>query len=123
MNIGFVTNSSFAVHHFPKQLLNHPGVKAFIELFEVSRGFVGDDMWTRSMCGTLAVTKEQKKQVVDKFKREQDEFFRPPHIDVESDDVVIIYGDEYASLAHQISNLMREAAEEMGLSVSTGDYH
>jgi hypothetical protein len=125
MNIGFVTNSSFAVHHFPRQLLEHPDVRAFIEAFEISQGFIGSELWNRSACSTVAMTKEQKAQIVTQFKGEagDDEWMRPPAIDVESDDVVIIYGDEYTSLAQQLSNLMGKAAEKMNLPISYDDYH
>lgn len=123
MNIGFVTNSSFAVHHFPKQLLEHPTVRAFIEAFEIRQGFIGDDLWNRSGCASVAMTKGQKAQLVTQFQKEGNEWARPPHINVDSDEVVVIYGDEYTSVAYQLSTLMREAAQEMGLSVGIDDYH
>jgi hypothetical protein len=123
MNIGFITNSSFAVHHFPRQLLEHPEVKAFIESFEVSQGFIGEGLWYRSKCGTFAVTKEQKQKVYDEFHAEGYEEYHPPHIDTESDSVLIIYGDEHTSLARSLSRLMRDAADAMGLSYVKGDYH
>lgn len=119
MNIGFVTNSSFAVHHFPRALLEHPSVKGFIEAYEISQGFIGEDMWSRNACGTVAMTKEQKQRVVEAFGPTN----APPHIDTESDDVLIIYGDEHQSVARGLSALMREAAEEMGLDSFRGEYH
>lgn len=125
MNIGFTTNSSFAVCHFPRQLLDHPTVKEFIELFEVSQGFIGDDMWNRSTCSTMAVTRKQKERLVEAFhvEGEDAQWVKPPAIDVESDDVTVIYGDEYTSLARNLAGLMREAAKEMGLSFFTDEYH
>jgi len=123
MNIGFITNSSFAVHHFPRQLLEHPEVKAFIETFEISQGFVGSDVWNRSMCSTVAMTKEQKQAAHDAFHAEGYDEYHPPHVDLETDSVMIIYGDEYSSVARSLSRLMRDAAEAMGLAYQKGDYH
>jgi hypothetical protein len=121
LNIGFITNSSFAVHHFPRQLLEHPEVKAFIETFEISQGFVGENLWYRSKCGTVAMTQEQKQEVLALFDREPE--FHPPRINTESDDVLIIYGDEHVSVARRLSRLMQDAAEAMGLSYVRGEYH
>ena len=122
INIGFVTNSSFAVHHFPRQLLDHPEVSAFIEAYEIAQGFIGSSLWHRSACSTVAMTQEQKKQVVEAFQTEE-EYFRPPGINTESDEVVVIYGDEHESVARSLSRLMRAAADEMGLKYASGEYH
>lgn len=124
MNVGFVTNSSFAVHHFPKEVLDHPDVKSFIETYEISQGFIGEDLWYRNTCSTVAMTKDQKKQVVEKFgPGDEENYSCPPKIDIESDDVLIIYGDEYDSIASELSSLMKYAVEEMGLNYSWSDYH
>lgn len=121
MNIGFVTNSSFAVHHFPRALLEHPTVKAFIEAYEISQGFIGRDVWSRNACGTVAMTRDQKRQVVEAFGQEED--FHAPGINVESDEVLIIYGDEHQSLARGLAGLMIQAAEAMNLDSYRGEYH
>lgn len=123
MNIGFVTNSSFAVHHFPREVLEDPAVKAFVEAYEISQGFVGEALTYRSRCGTVAMTKEQKQQVYDEFHRKEHDFFVPPHVDTESDNILVIYGDEHMSMARELSHLMDEAAKKMGLKVLSGDYH
>ena len=127
MNIGFVTNSSFAVHHFPQQVLENPAVRGFLRAFEISQGFIGADLLNRSRCGTVAMTKKQKRDVAETFNNEfpqdPDELFQAPDIDVKSNDILIIYGDEYTSLAHNLSRLMEEAAKEMGLPFRIEDYH
>ncbi len=123
MNIGFVTNSSFVVHHFPKIVLEHPYVKTFVKRYEISQGFIGHNMWNRSECSTIAMTSEQKKEVQMEFQREKEEWMHGPHIDTESDDVLIIYGDEYMSIAQGLSWLMSMAAKAMNLDYSSDDYH
>lgn len=126
INIGFVTNSSSVVHHFPKELLNDPTVKAFIEAFELSRGFVGEDLWHRGACGTFAVTKEQKAEVQAKLQsinegRDADDYtVNVPGIAMDDDSVVLIYGDEYSSIASSLSGLMMEAAKKLGMENAIG---
>ena len=108
INLGFVTNSSSAIHHFPAELLEHPEVKKFLQVFEVS-GFVGD-LWNRSACGTIALTKEQKQVAQTRFNNDNTDV---PHIDVDSTDFVVIYGDEYESLAHTFALLCSDAMAKL----------
>jgi hypothetical protein len=122
INIGFVTNSSSVVHHFPAEVLNDPTVKMFLEKFEISGGFVGSDLWHRGHCATFAVTKDQKKQVQQNLQsindgREEEGGYQTsvPGISTEDDSVVVIYGDEYTSMASTLSHLLSEAAKRLGL--------
>lgn len=108
MNMGFVTNSSSVVHHFPKEVLKDPRVQAFLEAFEVQDGFVGVNLWRRSECTTIALTKDQKRKVQDELNNNECES-RGLSINAESDEIVIIYGDEYSSIASSLVHLMSEA--------------
>ena len=72
VNIGFVTNSSSVVHHFPRELLEHPKVKAFIEKFELQDGFVGEDLWNRDACSSFLVDADQKAEVTRSFSGDND---------------------------------------------------
>lgn len=121
INIGFITNSSSVVHHFPRELLDHPEVAQFLKTFEITDGFVGEDLWDRSRCGTFAVTQEQKAGIAHNFAGNndlsgEDWTCTGPTINVETDEVVIIYGDEYESMARILSNLLSKAATELGIS-------
>lgn len=111
VNIGFVTNSSSCVHHFPGELLQHPKIKAFMEAFEIAGGFIGPELWHRSHCTTVAITKEQKAEVQHKLTNNEYDA-RGPAINVDTDEVVIIYGDEYSSIATALCDLMYEALVE-----------
>jgi len=117
INIGFVTNSSSCVHHFPSELLQHPKIKAFLQTFEIEDGFVGPELWSRTHCTTVAITKEQKAEVQDKLTN-NDYGASGPAINVDTDEVVVIYGDEYQSIASALCNLMYEALVEQ----KGGDY-
>ena len=113
INLGFVTNSSSVIHHFPVQLLQHPDVKAFIEAFEISKGFVGSDLWHRGMCATFAVTKEQKEAVRQQLT--ESEYGRNVEVSIDDDSVVLIYGDEYRSIASSLVHLMGATAQKMNI--------
>lgn len=110
INIGFVTNSSSVVHHFPSELLKHPKVAAFMQAFEIDGGFVGDDLWHRGECATVAVTKEQKEEAHKQLT--ETDYGRGPSIDIEGDNFVIIYGDEHQSIAHMLVDLIGEVLVE-----------
>ena len=114
ISIGFVTNSSSVVHHFPRELLDHPKVKAFIEKFELQDGFVGDDLWHRAQCGSFLVTPEQKAKVERDFRGDNhlsdgDYQCTGPAIDMDPEQVVLIYGDEYGSIASSLCSLLLNA--------------
>lgn len=110
INIGFVTNSSSVVHHFPKEILEHPKVAAFMKAFEIEEGFVGEDLWNRSECATIAVTKEQKELARQRLM--DPDYGSAPSIDVDSDDFVIIYGDEHRSIAATLLDVIGQALSE-----------
>jgi len=117
VSIGFVTNSSSVVHHFPRKLLEHPQVKAFIEKFELQDGFVGDNLWHRDHCASFLVTPEQKAEVTRSFSGDNhissDDFqYTGPAIDKDPDQVVLIYGDEYMSIASSLCALLSEVLRE-----------
>jgi hypothetical protein len=114
ISIGFVTNSSSVVHHFPRELLNHPKVKTFIEKFELQDGFVGDNLWHRDRCGSFLVSADQKAEVARNFSgdnslSDDDYQCKGPAIDMDPDQVVLIYGDEYGSIASSLCSLLIEA--------------
>ena len=111
INIGFVTNSSSVVYHFSNELLQHPKVSAFLKAFEIEGGFVGEDLWHRSECATVAITKEQKQAVVAQLARMDS----GPSIAVDTDEFVVIYGDEYQSIASALMDVIGQAlVEEKG---------
>lgn len=114
MTIGFITNSSSAIHHFPREVLDHPRVKGFLEAFEITGGFIGEDLWSRSHCTTVAITKEQKEEVQRRLNAsEYTEYARAPAVDVDSDEIVVIYGDEYQSIASSLADLCAEALADI----------
>lgn len=115
INIGFITNSSSMVHHFPKKLLEDPAVKAFLSAFECEDGFIGDDLWHRGQCGSFAVTREQKEKIQHELTNNE-YGAHGPSIAVDDDEqIVVVYGDEHPDLAMQISRMLAETAVRMGL--------
>lgn len=114
INSGFVTNSSSMVYHVPREFFDHPQVKKFMEVYEISEGFVGENLWGRSTCGTLAMTKEQKQEVVRNFRQPGYEDFRHPAIDVESDEVVIVLGDEHNQIVNMLVHLINRTRSPTG---------
>ncbi len=123
INIGFITNSSSMVYHFPRELFQDKRIQAVLKAFELDGGFVGSDLWHRGLCATVAMTKEQriaaKQQLV-----EAEYGSGTPYIDTEDDDsVVVIYGDEHRSIAYILSDMLKTVAEEKGISVGGQDYN
>lgn len=119
MNVGFVTNSSSVVYHFPAEVLQDPKVKAMIEAYELGDGYVGPDMWHRGQCETIALTKDKKKEAQAALHGHGYDFeVRVPSVNAEDDSVLIIYGDEYPCLAMQLADLMKQA---MGGNGGYGD--
>jgi hypothetical protein len=121
INIGFITNSSSCVHHFPRELLKDPKVAAFLTAFELHEGFVGSELWSRDSCTTVAMTKEQKREVQTKLG--EMEGYPAPAIDTEDDSVVIIYGDEYHSIAQVLARLLTEVAQSLGFTSLSQEYN
>jgi len=124
--LGFITNSSSAIYHFPGQLLEHPTIKKFMEIYEIQNGYIGRDLWNRGDCETLATTPAQKEEVAQRFQRDAEQFsfdVPSPGVNVNSDEVLLIYGDEYSGITSILCELMRNAAQELGLTYSSGEYN
>jgi hypothetical protein len=122
INVGFITNSSSCVYHFPKSLLEDPQIKAFLTAFECEDGFVGDNLWHRGQCGTLAITREQKEEAQRQLQSPEYEGSYAPSIDVTNDDqLVVIYGDEYQDLANIIFGMLRSTCERLGIQYYGGE--
>jgi hypothetical protein len=107
------------VYHFPTEILNHPKVKKVLEVFEVSGGFLGRDLWSRKDCGSLLITPEQKKEAREQFGTPS--YGSAPAID--DDGVVIVYGDEYKSLASVLCGMFEAICKEMGLECTSTDFN
>lgn len=111
INTGYTTNSSSRVVHIPKEKLEHPDVQALLEAYEVEDGYVGDNLWHREACETLAITEEQKREARDKLQNHgfSHEPSRMPTIDVNDEDkAVLIYGDEYNGIVQKILGIISE---------------
>ena len=123
INIGFVTNSSSVVYHFPKALLENKTIQAFLKAFEVDSGFIGRDLWSRNTCGTLALTREQKLEVQRQLN--ETEYGTPPGIDVNDDSTfVMVYGDEHRDIASILIHMLTDLAEkELGVHIFGQDYN
>lgn len=122
VNIGFVTNSSSVVYHFPRALLADEKIKAFITAFEIDGGYVGEEMWNRSTCSTFAVTREQKALAAKRLA--DTEYGGAPPIDVEDEDsVVVIYGDEYRNITSILGGMLGDLCRERGFTCVSYDYN
>lgn len=119
INIGFVTNSSSMVYHFPRALLEDAQVQTFLKAFEIEDGFIGAELWARNECGTFAVTREQKVEVQKRLTTT--DYGTPPSIDIEDDSsVVVIYGDEHRDIAAILSKLLEDTAQRLGIRHGVG---
>jgi len=118
VNVGFITNSSSCVYYFPKEVLQDPQIKAFIEAHDLADGYVGHDLWSRSGCSSLLVTAAQKaeaKQILRHYSWDGEDI---PEESVQTasavinpgdDGVYVIYGDEYSDTTHILCRLMSNA--------------
>ena len=110
VNVGFITNSSSVVYHFPVELLEFPEIAAFLRTYEVEGGFVGRDMWSRSRCGSLAVTRDQKDDI--RCQLVNSDYGHVPEVTVDDDTTfVIVFGDEYHDMASILAGMLREVCE------------
>lgn len=124
INMGFITNSSSAIHWFPKELLDEPEVKAFMDAYGLGSGYVGDDLWYRSNCETIALTKEQKQEVKGQLTREDYGSRMGDTVNPDDDSqFVIIYGDEYQSVTSELAHLLSEIAAKKGLPHSSDEFN
>lgn len=117
--MGHVTNSSSCIHYLPKEILNHPVVKAFIEAYEI-RGHVGKDIWSRSECGSILFTREQKTEANRDMT--QEEYGKPLDCDNENE-FIVIYGDEYQGIENLFARMCRDVARELGLGTRSDEYN
>lgn len=121
INIGFVTNSSSMVYHFPRELLAEPKIQAFLTAMDLHGGFVGSELWSRDTCTTIAMTKEQKQECVRKLA--ESDYCTPPGISTDDDSVVIIYGDEYQSVASTLAWMLKDIARSKGVDYAGQEYN
>ena len=119
-NLGFITNSSSAIFHFPRILLEDSRIQAFLQAYGITDGYIGSDLWHRGQCETLALTPEQKRETVSRLEQED---YGHPTIETETDQILVIYGDEYLSLTSTLGALMTQVAEEKGLTYVRGEYN
>jgi len=111
INIGFITNSSSVVHHFPLAMWEHPRVQAFAKAYGIDKnGYIGDNLWHRGQCESIAITREEKIHLQAELSNEDG--YRTPSIDVDNDGPIIVYGDEYNGLAQTLDRLMRALHNE-----------
>jgi len=103
INTGFITNSSSVVYHFPEELLEDPEVKAVLDAYGVSGGFISGNLYNRETCDTFAVTEEQKTIVANDLKSD---LGPGPAIDITGATIVVVHGDEYTGLASMLASLL-----------------
>ena len=126
INVGFVTNSSSMVFHFPRAVFEAPEIQSFLKKFELEEGFVGEDLWYRgTSCGTLAITPEQKalarSRLVKHAYMEEGGYY--PGIATDTDEVVVVICDETHDRAFIIAEMMKETAERMGFECAGEGYN
>lgn len=121
LGIGHTTNSSSCIHFFPKEILKHPLLASFLERYEISGGFVGEDLWDRSVCDSLLLTEEQKEEA-DKVLNSM-EVFHPPSVVGNPGEFVVIYGDEYSGIAQIFAEMCEDVCKELGLEHSSTEYN
>lgn len=110
INVGFVTNSSSVVYHFPKALWEHPRVQALARAYGIDKeGYIGS-VWYRSDCESVAVSREEKEALRSAFM--DNEYGTPPGIDVDNEGPIVVYGDEYDGLAQTLVSLASSLHQE-----------
>ncbi len=130
VNVGFITNSSSCVYYFPKEVLDDPQVKAFIEAHELGDGYLGSHLWSRESCSSFLVTKEQKAEAKSILRNPYDDDDKYSDycseaskvIDPKDDGVYVIYGDEYSDTTHVLCRILSNALGRLN-GVKEGDYH
>ena len=116
VNIGFITNSSSCIYHFPKEILDDIQVQAFIKAHEMQNGYVGSDLWHRALCSSFLVTTDQKQRAKNELSAEEyAEATAGSHVDPADTGVYLIYGDEYSSETHILCGILCGAAKRLGL--------
>jgi len=122
-NVGFVTNSSSVIYSFPKEILLDANVATFIKDHELHHGFIGDDLWQRDKCTSLAITKEQKIYINKKLNQEEEYYYESLCVNEDNDDIILIYGDEYDSIVSTLAQIMENAAKKLKIEFISRDYN
>jgi hypothetical protein len=122
--VGFITNSSSAVHWFPKELLDVPEVRAFMAAYGLSGGTTGSDLWDRSRCDSVALTEAQKHEVRTQLSSAEYSGGIGESIDPkDASTFVVIYGDEYESVTSELAALLSRICAERGLSQERSEFN
>lgn len=124
-NLGHVTNSSSMVYWFPREILEDPEISAFLEAYDLGKGWVGGDLFSRSGNHSFIVTREQRLEAIAQFEAAVDDDWTPtfPTIDPDDDAVIVIYGDEYSTTAHQVGRMLVDACKRHDLPYRDVDMH
>lgn len=120
-NVGFVTNSSSVVYHFPREILEDESIKAFIKAFEIEEGYVGDNLWSRDTCQSFAITKDQKEAIANDLN--DFEYGNIPNINTKDESIVLVYGDEYHEITSILIRMMIDVANTLGVKFLEEDYN
>lgn len=124
INMGFITNSSSAIHWFPKEILEDPEVRTFMEAYGLGGGYVGSELWHRGACESLLITPEQKQEARERLNDTEyspgtgDRYFKDA-----DNQVILIYGDEYSSVTSELASLLSDVARKKGLAHSSDEYN
>lgn len=113
VNVGFITNSSSVVHWFPRAVLEDPEVRAFVEAYEIGGGFLGEEIWNKSACGSFVVSAEQREALRAAL---NDGEYGGGHAVGGEGEVAVVYGDEYSSVASELCEVLGRACRRMGIS-------
>lgn len=123
-NFGFVTNSSSVIHYFDKKVFDDPEVKAFMEKYEL-KDILPADVWCRSTCHCLITEEDTFDKVNEDLIRSysDDDYYRNYLEGYDPNKAIIIYGDEYDSIYHDLSNIIGDACKRLNLASHTTDYN
>jgi hypothetical protein len=121
MGMGHVTNSSSCIHFIPPEVMAHPDIQSFLTKYNI-QGFVGTP-WYRSECTSILLTEEQKKAFADEYNRNRDGYGSPLDLASNKDHAIVVYGDEFQTIARVFSRLCDKVAEALGASIQTTDYN
>lgn len=120
VNIGFITNSSSQIHWYPKEVLNHPDVKAFVEAYGIKEGYIGEDLWHRGGCSSFLTTPEQ---IAEAQRELTNENCSSPLLSKGEDKIVVIYGDEYSNLTQELAYILDKVCRDQKLKYEADEYN
>lgn len=125
INMGFITNSSSAIHWFPKEVLDDPDVKTFMEAYGLTGGYVGDDLWSRDTCESVLLNAAQHDQARTDLNSGYGDGDAGDRLVGNGADggITIIYGDEYESVTSELAHLLSAVAHKKGLSHGQNEYN